>query len=650
MMQLGLGLALGMMRGVAGGGGVTPWYDPSAFVDYGFAEGKIYAGGVEGNIAAQLTAVRAGTNATAKSKNGNILDFAANTARITDRGLVIEEAWSSEGCNTNLTGVVTGNPGTLPDGMSIDLPAGTLAYSVVATGTYLGVPTFDLAFTGAPDANGTIRIYFVPNNKVAAAGTVRGFTLAHIALANGSLADHGTMALRHVNLTAAFAEIGGSVGVQLVKPDAQLRDYFVPGGSGGGSTAWMRGELQIPVTAGAAVNFTLRLGGLAVVEHNSNFAFGGQLIRSGTAAATRNLDAVTSNVAPPQGAHGGVVEWWALSDACFGPSGAVTALYIGDGTLNNRVVVNLTSANALQVRYLVGNVVVASCELGTTGGQRPGSVAWTLTPTELRASFNGSPQVVAAHASPIPVWSETRFGANPGSIFGACVLKRVTLYNRELTEAELRALAFRDPMNFAICPGDSLSYGWLPEFEVNGQSVRNSLAYPGQLGLARGGGFRQSGQPALSAHCINLGVFGETSTQIRTRLLAVGYDQRAKYCVIWAGQNNVNAPATVVADVEAMVAFCVSMGMDYRVMSPIYRVATTVADRNNIISIRGQQQALYGERWIDPLAIWLPFADPVLDADAIAIGALPNTLQIPDGHPNSRAYEILGQAIDQLLP
>jgi hypothetical protein len=132
--------------------------------------------------------------------------------------------------------------------------------------------------------------------------------------------------------------------------------------------------------------------------------------------------------------------------------------------------------------------------------------------------------------------------------------------------------------------------------------------------------------------------------------LAIGYDQRSKYCLIWAGQNNVNAPATVMADVAAMVAFCVSLGMDYRVMSPIYRVATTTSDRNNIIDIRNQQAALYGAKWIDQLAIWLPYADPVLDAAAIAIGAFPDTLQIPDGHPNSRAYQILGQAINALLP
>lgn len=51
----------------------------------------------------------------------------------------------------------------------------------------------------------------------------------------------------------------------------------------------------------------------------------------------------------------------------------------------------------------------------------------------------------------------------------------------------------------------------------------------------------------------NGGVGGETSTQVRTRMLAAT-DKHNDTTVIWVGQNNYNAPATIKSDVAAMVA------------------------------------------------------------------------------------------------
>lgn len=641
MLGLGFGLAdIAVRRGGGGGAPAPHWYDAAAHSDYGFAEGKAYIGGAESDIASKLMAARAGTTSTASRRDGTIVSFGANAPRITNRGLHIEEAWSG-GCNINLDGAAAGSPGTLPSGVSIEAPGG-ISWDVAAVGSELGLNTFDLHLSGTPAADGTIRIYFTDANKIAAGATnARGISGCRCKMVGGGLANIASVGVRHANINSGLTEVGASAGIQYFIPDATTQDVYAPGGGGGTTSSWLRGELQLAVINGQAINITLRLSGLITVGHGTIYQYMGQPIRSGTAVASRAADDVRGQ-APPQIPLSCVVEFWGFVDGSFGPAGAATAIYIGDGTLNNRVVVNTTTGGVTQVRYLVGNVVVASIDLITMGGQRPATVAFSLTNTELKASVNGGPVSTASHAASPPTFTTTMFGGNPGSIFGSPVIRRATLYSYAMDDTQLRAAARRDLMMFALCAGDSLTYGWMgAEFETNYSAGRNPRAYPGQLAKLVGGGYRQPGFAGTAGHVHNAGVYGETSTQIKTRITALDWSYQAKFLLIWAGQNNVSAPATVASDVADMVSFANTRGMDYRVMAPIFRVATTAPDKANIDTIRSTLSGTYGAKYIDNLGPIQPFADPVLDASSIAIGALPNTMQIADGHPNSRYYELL---------
>lgn len=648
--MLGLGMGLGL-SGREGGSEASPapWYDSAAVLDLDFENNRAWVDGVLGTAAGQLTVVRAGDNATAKARDGRLIDFAANTPRLTNRGLHVEEAWSSEGCNVDLTGVAVGSPGTLPDGISVTLPIG-LSWQVAAVGTYLNLPTFDLRISGTPSENGMFRIFFTPPNKVAAGSNVRGASAAHIALSGGTLHNVSALAIRHVNINSSLAEVGASSGIQFILPESDLVEVFASGGGGGGTTAFMRGEIQGIVASGNTVDFTLRLGALVTVEHNGQYMWIGQIIRGGTTAATRHTDVVRTVSPPPVAPLSGVVEWWALGDLSFGPIGVGVATVVGDGTANNRVIVSLANTNQIQVRYIVAGAEVAACTLGATGGQRPGQVAWRLTNTELAASFNGGAPVIVSHSTPVPAFTEMRFGTSPTVTFsGSIVIRRASVYMRALSDEELRTKSYRNPINAFACYGDSLTYGWYPEFEIDGSIVRNAKAYPGQLAKLIGGGYRQPGVPGTVAYCGNFGVFGETSTEIKARVLASSLSTKPGCYIFWAGQNNVAQMSTVISDVEEMVAFALSTGCDYRVMSPYYSLTTSASDRTNILQIRAQQQALYGPRWVNQMAKWLEHADPIADAAAIAAGAFPPTMQIPDGHPNSYAYRLVAEAVYETL-
>ena len=86
------------------------------------------------------------------------------------------------------------------------------------------------------------------------------------------------------------------------------------------------------------------------------------------------------------------------------------------------------------------------------------------------------------------------------------------------------------------CIGDSLTAGT----GASGVATR----YPNVLAAALA--------PARSF--ANLGVGGETSTQVAARLIAQSADDLRATHVIWAGRNNYTAPATVKADIAAMAA------------------------------------------------------------------------------------------------
>lgn len=126
---------------------------------------------------------------------------------------------------------------------------------------------------------------------------------------------------------------------------------------------------------------------------------------------------------------------------------------------------------------------------------------------------------------------------------------------------------------------------------------------------------------SLGYAVFNGGVSGNTSTQIRTRMIAdttkVGWP-----VIIWAGRNNWRAPAIVEDDIAAMVA---SLGhTHYFVLSvPNGDVSTEWAggvDYAGIMKLNANLEATYADRFIDVRALLVARFDPALPQDVIDHG------------------------------
>ncbi|MDI1346597.1 MAG: SGNH/GDSL hydrolase family protein, partial [Pseudolabrys sp.] len=99
----------------------------------------------------------------------------------------------------------------------------------------------------------------------------------------------------------------------------------------------------------------------------------------------------------------------------------------------------------------------------------------------------------------------------------------------------------------------------------------------------------------------NGGVSGETSTQIKTRMLAA----TSKYSwptIIWAGRNDFSSPSTVEANIASMVAALASVGnTNYIILSILNGPGepSGSASYNQIISINNFLASTYGSHYLD---------------------------------------------------
>lgn len=183
------------------------------------------------------------------------------------------------------------------------------------------------------------------------------------------------------------------------------------------------------------------------------------------------------------------------------------------------------------------------------------------------------------------------------------------------------------------CWGDSLTAGAGATFGHDYPSLLRSLFH----------------RPAL-----NEGIGGETSSAIRTRMLARSHDGRPEAVVIWAGRNNVAEPQVIEADIEAMVASLAS-GSRYLILEIIR--GGTPADRtggSDVEMIEALNLALehrYGSHFVRLDHALLDHADQHLAGDRqdVADGVVPGSLRTDDIHLNDMGQTVIASTIDEAL-
>ncbi len=167
-----------------------------------------------------------------------------------------------------------------------------------------------------------------------------------------------------------------------------------------------------------------------------------------------------------------------------------------------------------------------------------------------------------------------------------------------------------------------------------GTGATAGTAFPAILAKAQGMRF------------FNFGVGGENSTQIKTRFIANPDNQKYPF-IIWAGRNNFASPATVLADIAAMVAYA---GHNRYLILSVCNGGDEPSGSANYIAIQSLNASLlaaYGVRFVDVRAAVIAAYNPALPQDVIdhTNDVPPLSLRFDNVHFNDAGYVVVSQKI-----
>src|SRR5262249_45496815 len=229
---------------------LTPaWVFNNATVDLDFVNNRYFGPG-------QVACSRASVG-YASDAGGTWVSFASNVARVTNKGLLIEEGRTNGIRNNAMQGAAVGRPGTVPTNWIYQATNG-LSTQVVALGAELGVDYIDLRIFGTPSTTGDVRLAFDGNTQIAASVGQTWAQSEFIKIAAGSLANIGQ---------AHFLEqyrdnVGTSLTTGTINftPSSTFTRFAGTGLALHAATAFVVPEFAFGVTNGQPVDVTFRIG------------------------------------------------------------------------------------------------------------------------------------------------------------------------------------------------------------------------------------------------------------------------------------------------------------------------------------------------------------------------------------------------------
>jgi len=404
----------------------------AAHVDLNFESDEYYQLGGGTTLAALVTVSRASAG-YADNLAGVWTSFAVNTARRTDKGLLVEEARTNGVRNNSMTGVVAGSPGTLPTNWVQSGPTGLTR--TISTGTTDGIDWIQFAFTGTTTGAGQINITCDTSTGIIA-GVGEVWT-GSAWISNAANTGVTSLFLRNIYNTAAGGFVNVTNSAQLVGSTTFTRRTVT------GTTVATTGRINLGVVtnnilASTAVNFTVRIG-WPQLELG---AFATSPIRTTTVAVTRAADAVSLTTVPTFAAVYSLL-------AAAKPAAPVT--YAGHQsllTLSNPAGSHLTSRSSVfralttgRPTIEVNNTDVAVAAVAWAQ-DISGSVAAAFEAGNQALSFNGAAAVPAAAAlTPAAALTTVSIGSSPLTVFWNGYLERVIIWpNVRLPNGELERL------------------------------------------------------------------------------------------------------------------------------------------------------------------------------------------------------------------
>jgi len=371
-----------------------------------------------------ITTTRAST-AYADNVDGVWGPFGPGAPRITNKGLLVEEARTNSIRNNSMQGAAAGTPGTIPTNWATGLAG--LTQTIVGVGTEKGVDYLDYRFSGTASGASYLVLLFDATTAIAASASQIWTSSIFLSMVGGSQSNISSIQFNDYEYDAATVFLRNSTAICAVT--SALTRFSKPWTTGA-STAFVRPGIFLYVTAAGAVDITIRIG-WPQLELG---AFVTSPIRTTSAAATRAADVIVVTSPPAFGSA------WTLYVEGYQPA-LVTGgriVQVDDGT--NLQLVNNNGANFRNLFTASGGVTQADMTAGTPVAGVNAKLASGAEANNFAFVANGGAPVTDVSGA---VLTPTVFhigSSTAGAQSWNGYIRHVTYFPARFTNAQLQAL------------------------------------------------------------------------------------------------------------------------------------------------------------------------------------------------------------------
>jgi hypothetical protein len=336
--------------------------------------------------------------------SGNWISFANNVPRITNKGLLVEEARTNSIRNNSMQGAVPGSPGTPPTNWG--LGGLGVTQTIVGVGTINGIDYIDIRMNGTTTSTALAWVLDGTTTLAAASGQVWTSSW-FVALVGGSTANLTGLKMRTSERSGTGTVLLNNIGpdaLALLTPSLVRQSYTVT--LSNASTAFIQPQIEIDAVNAAAIDFTLRIGW----PQWEQGPFATSPIRTTSAAVTRAADQVTL-ASPPTFGSAYSLFAAATPNAPINSSSIQTLIAVNDGTINNRFQLDRNSNDAhVRMFYDVSSAVSVQYSAFTWNQLTSVKIAAAAQDSDQAFCVNGGLPVGTLAAAGVPVVNNVSVG------------------------------------------------------------------------------------------------------------------------------------------------------------------------------------------------------------------------------------------------
>ena len=400
----------------------TAYTGASAFTSFLSAAG--------GSFSRPSTATYFDSTGTMQIAGNNTARFTHDPVTHATKGILLEQSRQNSIRNGQITGAVTGSPGTVPTYWSLGGTLG-LTRQVVATGTINGMQYVDMRYSGTATATGELSID--PEQTQYLTGTIgQVWTYSsYFALISGTLTNTVNMNIRERDSTGTYLA-QSSRNLKPLVTDSTLTRYTVTRTLSDPSMVYVQPALRFPVTTGDVVDFTLRIAAPQLEQG----AFATSYIPTSGTPATRSSDSlIFTGLSSTLASHTASVQYEQTYGATSSYYPGILSADIGDSTA--RVYMyrdnSYTGSVSLNVRSAGNNASVT----GTGYNLAAGKGAWAYQPSAVRLAQGGTYR--GQVTSNVPTGLSRLLIGNGDTIINGTI-GNVTIYPAAATNSQLQLL------------------------------------------------------------------------------------------------------------------------------------------------------------------------------------------------------------------